>query len=92
MRKSVKAAQHREDLLTDIRSGVGGLFALCEGSYATTVSPKALPVLATSTLTGKYVRNSAGDDSVNIEDFKLDFGSGRIAYALLSKIADEIGR
>jgi hypothetical protein len=48
------------------------------------------PMPATSTLTGNYVRNPAGDDPVNIEDFKLDLESGSIAYALLSKIADEM--
>ncbi len=83
-----------EDFLTDIRSGVWDGFAELgakrKRNYPATMSPQMRPVVGTSTLTGDCVPNLADEDPVNIEDFKLDLESGRIAYALLSKIADEI--
>jgi sporulation protein YlmC with PRC-barrel domain len=41
-------------------------------------------VLSASTLKGDKVRNSAGEDLGNIEEFMIDLESGRIAYAVLS--------
>ena len=41
-------------------------------------------ILSASTLAGDRVRNSTGDDLGKVEDFMLDFGSGRIVYAVLS--------
>ena len=41
-------------------------------------------VIASSTLNGTHVRNSAGEDLGNIEEIMIDAPSGRVAYAVLS--------
>jgi hypothetical protein len=41
-------------------------------------------VLSASTLKGDPVRNAAGEDLGNIEEFMIDLETGRVAYAVLS--------
>jgi hypothetical protein len=71
----------------EVRSGFAEAMASGEDNSPAMVPPKTPRLLAASTLAADHL----GDDPGNIEEeFKLDLESGRIAYALLSLIAEEI--
>jgi sporulation protein YlmC with PRC-barrel domain len=49
-----------------------------------TVDRRRRRVLASSTITGDRVRNSAGEDLGKVEQIMIDIPSGRVAYVVLS--------
>jgi sporulation protein YlmC with PRC-barrel domain len=56
-----------------------------EGKIRQTDSSKKFRrVLASSTLSGDTVRNSAGEDLGKVDEIMIDIPSGRVAYAVLS--------